>query len=286
MQTTWWVPRTPRSPPPRWPAACRARGGALLALLNVSAAGCLPLPEPPPRPLEVEALAQSYERPSGTPSEAEVSLVLEVIDELGIPYQAALLQSLHTAVDAASRALGERVAAPEDYTIEGVVHARTDCAGQPATPVDSRDAGVLDLTLAVEGSRLRRSFVGSGRGCRLIALEPPGTMVVTLEFAAAFSSDIGIGEPVPKSLLVAANAVEGTLERPGLLPVSFTRDELHIRLAPDGSTEVLLDLADLIVGGRGTVVLVQRPDGEHAVRAKNGTWTCRSNGASCVLTAG
>jgi len=255
-----------------------------LALLSTSAVGCITLPEPPPRPLEAEALSKSFDQPSGTPSAAEVSLVLEAMDELGIRYQTALIDSLHSAVDAASQALGERVSAPEDYTLAGVVHARTDCAGRDTGEIETRADGVLELTLAIENSHLRRSFEGTARGCRLIVLQPPGAMVVDLDFTAAFARDIGIGDPVPESLVVAASAVEGSLEQQGTPPVSFARDALVARRAPDGSTEILVDLAEVIVGGKGTVVLVQRPNGEHAVRGRNGTWTCRANGTSCGLT--
>jgi len=249
-------------------------------------AGCVAMPDPPPRPEDLSALAAQYDRPSAT---LPVDLVQRLIDEgrrrseLGDLLNR--LRFVRTAISDTSIGLHQNGNA-DDFLLQGVINARVPCPGDgPEPTTDGEVNGLLRLQLGVEDSRLRRGFSGSAERCRLLAVSPSAPdqrVLVSATMVGDLGADLGIGNTMPGDILLKLTDVTGSLTgETGTIDLS--EHAYHFRLVRGDALEVLFDPASLGLPDLGTVVFALRADGSYVLRESRGEWVCGGGGEACVL---
>jgi hypothetical protein len=272
------------------PSTFDARGHALFraALLAFVAPpfGCVSMPEPPPPPEDLSALAAQYERPSAV---VPTELVQRFIDEgrKHAEFGELLnrLQFVRTAISDTSTGL-EQSGNVADFLLQGTINATAACPGDGVPRLtDAGSNGMLRLQIGLEESRIRRGFAGRAEQCRLVVtylLLPNQYVTITADVVGDLGGDVGIGEMVTSDILVKLTNVVGTaVSTRGT--VDLSRNEYHFRLAAGDAFEVLFDPASFGLPNVGSVVFALRLDGSFVLRESRGEWTCGGGGQACAL---
>jgi len=251
-----------------------------------SSAACVSMPDPPPHPEDLSALAAQYEYPRAV---LPIELVQRLVDEgqrraeLGEILNR--LRFVRTAVVDTSVGV-EQSGNFAEFLVQGTITATVPCPGDGSTPtVDAGANGVLRLKLGVEESRLRRGFEGSAEQCRLLATSPSAPdqrVTVSADIVGDLGADLSVGNTMLSDILIKLTNVRGTaVSTAGT--VELSEHEYHFRLTRNEAFEVLLDPASLGLPDLGSVVFALRADGSVALRESRGEWICGGGGEACVL---
>lgn len=269
------------------------RHTACLVLLSCAALpACLGDPALPPEAQDLSELYAAYDQPTASLPAAVVPTLAKLAQgRLQLARSLSGLRAVRTMIADTSAALGDRTGLIDDLSVDGRVQAVLRCPPDQAVSADARatgagaamqqDLGTLELALALRDSRVERAASGRAVACRLL-VGPQGAAPDALTFSATLAVDLGadlsIGDTLEGALLVQARGIQAT--PPLKDPVGDTYD---LRVAADGSTESLFDLATLRLRERGTVVIGVSPDESLSIREKRGTWQCNAQGQSCSL---
>jgi hypothetical protein len=249
-------------------------------------AGCVSMPDPPPPPEDLSALAEQYEHPRGV---VRVDLVERLLvegrrrAELG-----GALDRLHfvrSLVVDTSSGIEER-GNTREYLLQGSITATIPCPGDGPEPTADGDVnGWVRVQLGVEDSRLRRGFSGAVERCRLRVVATrtlEQRILVDATVAGDLGADLGIGNTTPAAILLKLSDVVATaFSSAGT--VDLSQHEYHFRLTDDDALEVLFDPASVGLPDVGSVVFAAKIDGSFALRESRGEWVCGGGGGPCVL---
>jgi hypothetical protein len=248
--------------------------------------GCVSMPDPPPSPEDLSALAAQYEQPRATvPAELVQRLVDEGRKHAAFGELLNRLQFVRSAISDTSTGL-EQSGNVADFLLQGTINATVACPGdQLPRQDDAGSNGLVRLQIGLAESRLRRGFAGRAEQCRLVAtypLLPDQHVVVTADVVGDLGADVGIGDPVTSDILIKLTNVAGTAVS-SLGTVDLSRHEYHFRLAAGDAFEVLFDPASFGLPNVGSVVFALRLDGSFVLRESRGEWTCGGGGQACAL---
>lgn len=244
------------------------------------------MPDPPPRPEDLSALAAQYDHPS---AELPVELVERLITEgQRVAELAELLDRLkfvRASVSDTSTGLGANTD-ELNLDIQGRLAAVLPCPGDAPEPTtDGNVNGVLRMLFGVENTRLRRGFQGSAEQCRLYVASPSTPeqrVVASAELVGDLGVDLSIGNTLPSDILLKLTNVSGSsVGAAGTVDV--TRRDYHFRLTRGDALEVLFEPASLGLPDVGSVVFIARGDGSLGLRESRGEWTCGGGGEPCLL---
>jgi hypothetical protein len=258
---------------------------SLCCWLLALGSGCVSVPEPPPPTEDLSELSRRYENPTAELPEDRIrELMAEAIriDALTLLLQG--MRFVRSGVTDTSLGLEENTTA-EELDVQGSVRASVPCPGDQPTPDFSKpENGAVRVQFGVESSHLRRGFDGAVEQCKFrvkFVIGEAQHVVLSGRITGDLGTDLRIGSPLPKSLLLRLSGVTGQSVATSTT-VDLSRDEYHFRLTEDGELESLLDTADLGLGDFGSVVLVVLSDGSPALRERRGQWTCTGS-STCEL---
>jgi hypothetical protein len=254
--------------------------------LGLVTLGCVNMPDPPPRPEDLSALAAQYDRPT---AELPVERVLGLIEEgRRLADLGEVLNRLHfirSAIGETNTGLALNTNSI-DLVLQGSISATVPCPGDgPAPTADGNVNGVLRLRFGVENSFLRRGFEGTAESCRVRAslpLLPEQQVVVSADIVGDLGADLAIGDALPGEILLALGNVSGKAVST-VATIELARQSYNFRLTRDDALEILLDPASIGLPGLGSVVFAVRSDGSFALRERRGEWRCGGGGEMCVL---
>ncbi len=261
------------------------RAPSLMVFAFAVLPSCVSMPDPPPPPEDLSALAAQYERPTASVPDDYVELLVEEGQRLSQLGQ--LLDRLHFVRDAvADTSVGiDQTGYVADFLLQGRIAASVDCPGDETAPLpDGGSNGFLHLLLGVEESRLRRGFSGRVDQCRFLvksSFAPDQHVVVTADIVGDLGADLGLNAKPADVLIQLTNVTGRAASTLGTLDLA--RSRYHFRLTRDDALEVLFDPTSIGLPNIGTVVFALRADRAFVLRESRGEWVCGGGGSACAL---
>jgi hypothetical protein len=257
---------------------------ALLPLgLLLATSACIQVPEAPPAPEDLTALAAAYERPTASVPAAAIRALAPSLGDL--VQGADVLRGLaftRRVISDASVGLNSNTAIKE-FEIAGEVRASAPCMGDGTATAAN---GTVAVVLAVVNSSLRRGFEGTLDHCVFSAKTTTGEVeraVVSARLVADLGADLTIGDELRTPLLIKLTAIAA--EVPGGAENSLLgKSEFDFRLTADDAVESLIDGRDVGLAGSGTLLLGLRNDGTLSLRDRQNEWVCNQGAVSCKLS--
>jgi hypothetical protein len=217
----------------------------------------------------LSGLAASYNAPSAELDAAVAASVLAdapPMAELAAGFRAGQFIASKSVDDTGSDTTPTR---GQGIRLQGSLKVDVRCPGFLDTPVyDPSVNGSASLTLAVENTRIRRTFGGQADNCTLRGYIGTQSAEVHINGTIAFDlgQDIGLGQHWSGRLLAYL---------PGELDVGdYTFQSVSARFTSD-KIEHLIVLTD------GTTVVLTYTDAGISVRDKDGVWLCQT-GETCA----
>lgn len=242
----------------------------LVALCTAACGGAADIPDTP----DLRELLANYQAPTASLNQTSAAEALKSapslsdLEALAVGFQAAeslVASDVDQASSTSSGSSGTRI------RLQGSINLHVRCPGDPSNPnYDESVNGSVSLTLAVADNRIRRSFGGEAKTCRLLGKLHELDASVELDGPLAFDlgGDVGIGQRWTGTLLASL---------PGALTVAGHEFRTISGRLVEGRFQHLVTLPD----GK-TIVLQVSGDGGITIRDNTGVWFCKE-GEPCAV---
>jgi hypothetical protein len=254
--------------------------------LLLATSACIQVPEPPPAPEDLTALAAAYERPTASVPAAAIRALAPNLGDL--VQGADVLRGLgftRRVISDASVGLNSNTAIKE-FAISGEVRASAPCVGDGDSAPTAPENGNVAVVLAVANSSLRRGFEGTLDRCVFSAQTASGEVeraVLSAHLVADLGADLTIGDELRTPLLIKLTEIAAEVVG-GAANSLLGKGEFDFRLTADDAVESLIDGNDVGLAGSGTLLLGLRNDGTLSLRDRENEWICNQGAVSCKLS--